>query len=196
MNTADIADNCNSEQKSDSKAALSAAEKRERIYLIGFMGTGKSSIGKSMCCSSGRTLIDTDSLIEAKCGMKTELIFQEKGEEYFREVERECLLETLKMKNIIISTGGGMSVYKDNLQIMLDNGFVAALTAKPEEIASRLALSDTKRPLLSGEGGTEKIISLMEKRAYYYMKADIIVNTSGRFISDIADEILKKAGLK
>lgn len=171
-------------------------EKKDRVYLTGFMGTGKSTVGAYLSRITSRRIIDTDSLIEKETGMSIAEIFKSHNEAYFRELERSVLKSTFQLKNVIISTGGGLPAYEDNMTLINDHGVSVCLTARPEIILSRISQTGSIRPLLQGENGLENLNLLMQKRAYYYMSADILIDTSDKTVEEIAKQICSEVGIK
>ena len=171
-------------------------DKEDRIYLTGFMGTGKSTAGAYLSRITSRRIIDTDSLIEKESGMSIAEIFKSHNEAYFRELERNVLISTFQLKNVIISRGGGLPGYKDNMKLINENGLSVCLMARPDVILSRLLFEKNIRPLLQGEDRMEKLNLLMQKRVYYYILADILVDTSDKSIEEIAKYICVEAGIK
>lgn len=162
------------------------------IFLIGFMGTGKSTISRELRYRSGKPEIDTDVWIEEKEGRSISEIFEEEGEEYFRIRETAMLDELGAMKPSIISCGGGMALRELNVRKMKALGRVVLLTAEPEAIYDRVRISDN-RPLLQGHMNVDYIREMMEKRMPFYERAaDLCVATDNRMISDIAKEILER----
>ena len=117
-------------------------DKQDRIYLTGFMGTGKSTVGAYLSRITSRRIIDTDSLIEKESGMTIAEIFKSHKESYFRELERNVLISTFQLKNVIISTGGGLPCYEDNMKLINANGISVCLMARPEVILSRLSFEN------------------------------------------------------
>lgn len=159
------------------------------IFLTGFMGTGKSSTGKVLSGVLKRSFIDTDEFIEKKAGMTIKEIFDHNGEDYFREIESSVLHSIKKESACVISTGGGLPAWKNNLDIMKEIGTVVALTASPQEILRRVSSCETVRPLLLTDDPLSAIISLLQKRAYYYIKSHILVETDGKNTAAVAEEI-------
>lgn len=166
--------------------------KSQVLFIIGFMATGKSTIGKLLSETLRYPLYDTDTIIERKLGKKVTEIFKDYGEKKFRELEKEVLVSLLGKERIIVSTGGGLPTFKDNLKLMIENGTVISLISTPESILKRAEKEGNTRPLLEGENKLLKIISLMEERAYAYIMADILVNTTNKNTDEIISEIKKR----
>ena len=171
-------------------------DKQDRIYLTGFMGTGKSTIGAYLSRITSRRIIDTDSIIEKESGMSIAEIFKSHEEAYFRELERSVLISTFQLKNVIISTGGGLPCYEDNMKLINANGISVCLMARPDVILSSVSFEKKVRPLLQGEDRMDKLNLLMQKRVYHYILADILVDTSDKSIDEIAKHICVEAGIK
>jgi shikimate kinase len=160
------------------------------IYLIGFMGSGKTTIGRELGASLKLNVIDTDEEISDVTQMTITEIFQSEGEDYFRLLESNCL-KKLSKKNRIITTGGGMILKEENRRWMRENGCVIFLQTSPEEIISRLK-DDQTRPLLK-----EKQLSEVEKMVSYRLPlyldtANIVVDTTGRPVKAIVEEIIQR----
>ena len=170
-------------------------QQKERIYLTGFMGTGKSTVGSYLSRMISRRIIDTDSLIEKESGMSIPEIFKTHGEEYFRELERSVLISTFQLKNVIISTGGGLPAYSDNIKLINQNGISVCLMARPDIILSRVSSENNIRPLLHGDDSEKKLNLLIQKRVYYYILSNILVDTSDKTIEEIAKYIWVEAGI-
>ena len=157
------------------------------IYLIGFMGSGKSTVGKKLAKNSSKTFIDTDDFIERTHKRKISDIFAVNGESTFRTYEIDALKQVSTYE--IVSTGGGIVEKKDNLNTMKKNGIVFYLHASFEEIASRLENDDT-RPLWNNE--VEAKIKLYERRIPLYEQyADYIIQTNSKTVGEIVQEIKK-----
>lgn len=162
---------------------------KSNIYLIGFMGTGKSSVSAELKKQLGYEEIDTDARIVQEQGMAIADIFEQYGEAHFRQLETECLIKLQDTKGKIISCGGGMAVKPENVELMKQNGKVVLLTATPETILERVK-DDDSRPLLRNRKTVEGIAELMEKRREAYESAaDMIVPTDNKSVKDIAIEI-------
>lgn len=165
---------------------------KKNILLIGFMGTGKSTVSRGLRKSTGMPEIDMDKYIVDKENMSIADMFEKHGEEYFRKIETECLKEILENDGVIVSCGGGVVVKEENVTYMKDKGKIVLLTATPETVYERVKNS-TDRPILNGNMNVEYIAELMEKRKERYLAvADIIIKTDGRKIEDIVEEIISK----
>ncbi len=162
------------------------------LLLIGFMGTGKTSVSERLHQMLGTGQSDTDRMIEEREGMSISRIFEEKGEAYFRNAETRLLGELTAMKPMVISCGGGMALRPGNAALMKAAGTVVLLTARPQTILERLKDDDT-RPLLAGRKDADYIRTLYEsRRPAYEAAADIQISTDGRSIEDICQEIAEK----
>jgi shikimate kinase len=145
-----------------------------RIYLIGFMGSGKSHIGQLLSSAMGLHYIDLDKEIEKK-DMSISEIFEKKGEDYFRKLEREALLKTSALEKTIIACGGGTPCFFDNMEWLNRNGITVFLNPAIEILIERLINEREKRPLLLKKSDNEihnYIIELLKTRMQFYQKAD------------------------
>lgn len=142
----------------------------KNIVLCGFMGCGKSTVGRALAEKLGMRLIDTDSYIEKKEGMTISRIFAEKGEDYFRKLELEVCSELSGKKNCIISTGGGTLLNEKNVAEIKKGGKVYFLNVSPATVLTRLKY-DTTRPLLQRKDKEAAVNELLNKRLPLYMKA-------------------------
>ncbi|QHE52943.1 shikimate kinase [Pontibacillus sp. HMF3514] len=157
------------------------------IVLIGFMGSGKSSVGKLLAEQTHRTYIDLDQKIEEDAGDSIPNIFKKEGEEGFRMRETEVLRELSSRDSTVISTGGGIVEREENLSVLKEHGPVIYLHASFEEISARLQ-EDESRPLWSKPEAERR--SLLEKRLPVYKEwADYLVNTDQKSIDDVVAEI-------
>ena len=164
----------------------------KNIILIGFMGSGKTTIGKALEEKTDMTFVDTDELIEAYEGCKISEIFADKGEAYFRGLENETLKELLaSTDNKVISTGGGIVTNQENIPLLKQLGKVFYLRIKPETVVKRLE-GDKTRPLLIGEDKLVKVERLMtDRKELYEMAADKTIDTDGLSVSEIVCGILE-----
>ncbi|MBO5461331.1 MAG: shikimate kinase [Ruminococcus sp.] len=162
------------------------------IILIGFMGAGKSSVSRYLNQTLGLEVVEMDQEIVEREGMSIADIFANHGEEYFRNLETNLLIEMQSKNNVVVSCGGGAAMRERNVTEMKKNGKVVLLTAKPETIYERVKDS-TERPLLNGNMNVKYIAGLMEKRRdKYEAAADIVIFTDGKTVSEICEELLKK----
>ncbi len=166
-----------------------------KIVLTGFMGTGKTSVGRELSGKLGYEFIDTDVLIEEKEGKTIPQIFKEKGEEYFRELEKTTVAEISKIRNAVIATGGGVIKNSENVKNLAWRGIIVWLKADPEIILKRVMNEGGKRPLLDVEEPLIEINKLLAERLPLYEQADAFVDTNYITPEKTADEIMKKLGL-
>ena len=127
----------------------------KRIFLIGYMGAGKSTLGKSLACRMNLNYIDTDHFIENRYRKKVSDLFACEGEERFRQIEQRVLLEVSEFEDVIISTGGGLPCFCDNMTIMNERGITVFVDVPVEELVARLNESKNIRPLLKERTGDE-----------------------------------------
>jgi len=152
-----------------------------KIFIIGYMGAGKSSMGKAIAPIFNFKHIDLDIYIEKNLDTTIQKIFNSKGEEYFRKVEHNSLKKIIENEdNFILSVGGGTSVFFDNMEMMKKSGITVYLKLNPKVLLSRLLNSRKKRPLiekLSKEELLDYIIKNLEKREHYYNQANLIIDS-------------------
>ena len=164
----------------------------DNIILIGFMGSGKTTIGKRLAKLLDYSLVDTDKLIEKKQGMTISDIFADKGERYFRQLETDTISEMIQTcHKTIISSGGGLPLRECNVKILQELGFIIMLDVSKETVLKRLQ-GDTTRPLLQGDNVEEKVEELLTYREpLYELAAHMKVSVNDRTIQDIAEEIIR-----
>jgi len=160
------------------------------VILVGYMGCGKSTVGKRLSYRMKMPYTDTDKEIEKKQGTTISLIFKEQGETAFRDMETECLKRLFEYKqDYVIAVGGGLPMREENRSLMRKLGTTVYLRAKPETIYERLK-DDTTRPLLQGENPQEKIRSMINQRSPFYEEAaDVVIDVDGKSFDEIMDEI-------
>lgn len=162
------------------------------IFLIGFMGVGKSTVSKALQRMFAMDVVEMDEVIAKRNGMSISEIFELHGEEYFRNEETELLRECREKKNMIVSCGGGVPMRQVNVDEMKKSGKVVLLTASPETILEHVKHSHD-RPLLENNKNVDYIAELMEKRREAYeAAADIVIATDGKSAYDICEEIITK----
>ncbi len=159
------------------------------LILIGFMGTGKSSVGRDLADRLGMPFADTDSRVEEDTGMTVADIFRDLGEETFRDKEGEVIHGLIEEAPKVVSCGGGAVLRAGNRVALRNSGEVFHLLASPEAILRRLE-KDNTRPLLAGDGRLDKIRKMLEEREPYYREtADHSIDTDGREPGEVAAEI-------
>ncbi len=172
--------------------------KNKIIFLAGFMGAGKSTIGPILANTIGWDSCDLDLLIEQKVGKKVRQIFDEDGEEYFRKIESEMLIEVSKKNNLVVSLGGGTMANENNLAILKNSGTTIYLKASTESFYKRLRYKRDRPSLGVNEAedfSKDKLVTriddLMTKRAKFYEQSDIIVDTDNSSVGKTVDKIVK-----
>jgi shikimate kinase len=151
----------------------------QRVYIIGFMGSGKSTAGKKLAAMKGWDFIDLDNKIQEETSSTIEQIFSEKGEQFFRDIESEKLTGLKTDKNTVISVGGGTPCFKDNMDFMLRTGIVIYLRMTPAQLKSRLDGASSTRPLIRNLKDVDLldfISSKLKEREEYYMRASLIID--------------------
>jgi len=145
-----------------------------RIFLIGFMGSGKSTTGRELASILGLRFIDLDACLEERCGRTISGIFAAEGEARFRELEYNCLKSLLEKDDFVLATGGGTPCFYDSMDLMNGHGITVYLKMSAEGLFGRLGTQAQTRPLLEGKKGRELadfIHSSLEKREPFYLKA-------------------------
>ena len=164
----------------------------ENIFLIGFMGSGKSTVASCLSKNYGMEVVEMDQLIVEREGMSIPDIFAQKGELYFRDAETNLLIEIQAKQNKVVSCGGGVVLREKNVAEMKKGGKIVLLDAKPETILKRVK-DDDNRPLLRGNKNVEFISNMMEqRRPKYEGAADIVIQTDGKTADTICKEIFEK----
>lgn len=166
-----------------------ALDKRN-IVLTGFMGTGKSAVGREIARILGRKIIDIDEEIEKKEKMNISDIFRTRGEDYFRGVETDMIKIFAKSENLVISTGGGAVLREENLNALRENGIVFCLSASPHSIVRRTK-GNKDRPLLNVPDPVAKIDELLASRRAFYEKSGVVIDTDNKSPDLVASEILE-----
>ena len=161
----------------------------DNIYLVGFMGTGKTSVGAALSGRLKKRFIETDGEIEKRERLSIPDIFKVKGEPYFRLKERELILEFSKNSDLIISCGGGLFVDERNRKLMDESGITICLWAEPDIIYNRVKNS-SHRPLLNVSDPLAEIKRLLNEREASYRKARYSVDTSFLSIDEVVDEVI------
>ena len=163
----------------------------KNVILVGFMGTGKSVVGKLLAERLGRPFVDLDKKIEREAGRPVARIFEEEGEAGFRKRERQVVRVAAALKGHVVAAGGGVMADDENVRLLKESGWLICLTARPEVILQRTAATLQGRPLLAGGEPKERIEALLKLRAPFYAKADAAVETSDRPVREVVEEIVK-----
>jgi shikimate kinase len=159
------------------------------LALIGFMGTGKSSVGRMVAAQLHFDFIDTDEVIEARTGKTVSEIFAQDGEAAFRQIERDLVGELSQRRRTVFSTGGGLAANEENLGKLKQTSLVVCLWATPETIWERVR-HQTHRPLLRESDPLGRIRRLLAERDPYYRRADVLVSTEMRSTKEVAQQVL------
>lgn len=162
--------------------------RRPNIVLVGFMGTGKTSVGRRLASQLRMRYVDTDDIVEKDSRRRISDIFAEDGEPAFRDLESEAVRKVSALRDYVISTGGGVVLRDANMTELKRSGIVFCLTATAEEIYKRVG-HQTHRPLLQTPDPLAKIQEMLTERHVYYAEADHIVRTTGRSFSEIITHI-------
>lgn len=166
------------------------------LVFTGFMGTGKTAVGKIIAKKLGLAFFDTDAMIEDSTGQTISEIFQNSGEDAFRKLEAETVSLAASMEDIVISCGGGVVINPENIDILRKNGIIINLFASPEHLFDRINKND-KRPLISKAlNPLGEIKKLMEQRKDAYKNCDFAFNTEGLSAQQCAEEILKDENIR
>ncbi len=150
-----------------------------RVFLVGYMGSGKTTLGKAYAEAVNLQFIDLDCYIEQRYCKTISDLFAEGGEDGFREIERKMLHEVGEFENVLVATGGGTPCFFDNMDYMKKAGATVFLDVRPQVLFRRLRLAKAKRPLLADKTDDElmqTIADALEKRSPYYLKAEYVLN--------------------
>ncbi|GFO63895.1 shikimate kinase [Geomonas paludis] len=161
----------------------------KNIFLTGFMGCGKTSVGQVLAQRLGWSFVDLDQVIVEQAGRSIKEIFAEEGEPFFRALESTTLERVATGAGQVVSTGGGVVIAPANRTVMRSHGCIVNLTATVETIAQRVS-GDSERPLLADDASVLKIRTMLENREQFYADADVRIDTTGKDIAAVADEVL------
>jgi shikimate kinase len=172
--------------------------KKALIFLTGFMGSGKSTIGPILANTLGFAYLDVDQYIEKKTNKRVVEIFSSEGEQAFRTLERNALLELTELNHYVLSLGGGAIANEENCQRVLQKGVLVYLKLSPEEIIRRVQYR-SDRPMLKDERGNKlsppelknRVIDLMARREQFYARADVVIAADNMRVGETVDEIVK-----
>lgn len=180
--------------KEDSKDINTKNRFSYNIFLIGFMGVGKTTVSSLLSSLMNMEEIDIDNHIEKVENMTVSEIFNKFGEKYFRECETKTLIELKEKQSMIVSCGGGIVLKEENINLMRTQGKIILLTASPKTIFERVRYS-TDRPILNNNMNIEFISSLMEKRSKKYLSAaDLIIDTNNKSVEKVCEDIIEELG--
>jgi shikimate kinase len=160
------------------------------IALTGFMAVGKSAVGRTLAKKLKRRFLDLDKVVEKAEGMKVREIFAQKGQPYFRQREKEALVQVLQHGGQVIATGGGVIMDEDNLRLLRERAFLVCLTASTEALLKR-AGNGTKRPLLRRADRKERIAELLSEREAKYAQADAMIDTTHLSIDQVVEKVVE-----
>jgi shikimate kinase len=176
-----------------------AHHKKSLIYLAGFMGSGKSTIGPILANTLGFEFVDIDKFIEKKVQKRIVDIFATEGEQAFRAVEHLSLKEIAARDRCVVSLGGGTIANEENFQLIRESGIIVYLQLSPEEILQRVH-HRTDRPLLTSADGTklpkeeiqQRVQDLLQRREEFYSRADVVIQADRKRVGATVDEIARK----
>ena len=168
------------------------------VFLVGYMGSGKSFLGRLLADKLDFDFVDTDDYIEKMSGKSISSIFSEQGEDYFRKLETKAITKLSDIPNLVVATGGGLPCYGNNMQLLRENGVVIFLDATPNVLMMRLVSEKSKRPLLADLEGNDTILNFitthLQERLSYYNDAHLsitIENNDLDFINPLVDYLKK-----
>jgi shikimate kinase len=163
------------------------------IILTGFMGSGKTTVGKLLAHRLQFTFVDTDDVIEDRAGMPISDIFATQGEFVFRQMEAEVSQDLARQDELVVSTGGGLMLNQENAKVLGENGRIFCLIASPDDILQRVLKDGATRPLLADENPRARIEAILRERADVYAQFEQI-STSGKTPQQVANEIMVQLG--
>lgn len=165
-----------------------------RIYLVGYMGSGKTTLGKELAELLGLNFIDLDKFIEGKHDTSISHIFAEHGEDDFRQKEHDCLKEVSEFEDVVIATGGGVPCFFDNIEIMNHTGACIFLDISPEVLVERLYQAGDERPLVKDKNREELmelVNEMLVKRRPFYLKSRYIITSDNISPSDLLAQFME-----
>ncbi|MGB0744972.1 MAG: shikimate kinase [Opitutales bacterium] len=160
------------------------------LYLVGFMGVGKSAIGRKVARELGYRFIDSDNEIEKQAGRKISQIFAEEGEPAFRQMERSFIESGHPDMACVVSTGGGLVVHEGMSDLLKQKGVVVCLFASAETVIERTG-RNKKRPLLNVENPEERVRELLAEREPFYMNSGACITTEGRSMTEVVRHVIR-----
>ena len=167
----------------------------KNIVLVGFMGTGKTTVGQLLARQLGWRFVDLDREIEVRCRMEVSVIFAEYGEPYFREQETAVIKSLIGQSGLVVATGGGAVLRDDNIAALRQCGLIVMLSAAPDVIVKRLEQDrQVIRPLLQGPDKLQRVGSILADRQARYALADVSIDTDQLTPAEVVQQILKVHG--
>ena len=165
-------------------------KRKRNVILVGFMGTGKTTVGRLLAARLGMKFVDMDDMIAARAGKPITRIFAEDGEPHFRRAERAIAVDLAAQDGWVVGTGGGIVLNPENIRDFSRTGLVVCLWAQPETILARV-IDDEQRPLLAGGDKLRRISELLEKRRPLYEAIPARIDTTALFPEDVVEEITR-----
>jgi shikimate kinase len=162
----------------------------QNIALIGFMAVGKSAVGRNLAKKLRCRFVDLDRLIEKTAGMRISEIFAQKGEAFFRQLEKQTLAKILQQEQQVIATGGGVIMDDDSLKLLRDRALLIGLTASVDVLLSR-AGNSSKRPLLNDGNRRERVVELLAQREGRYAQARMTIDTTDLTVDQVVEKIIE-----
>jgi shikimate kinase len=169
---------------------MSARRKIHNLVLTGFMGSGKSSVGRLAAAHLRFRFVDTDTLIEARAGKSISVVFAQEGEAGFRERERQAVADLKNCRRTVIATGGGLVTNPANLDSLREHAMIVCLWASPDTLYERTRYAG-HRPLLKNNDPLATIRRLVSEREPFYKRADVLINTEQRSLREVTQQVLK-----
>ena len=164
------------------------------VYLVGMMGAGKTTVGRTLARRLKLRFVDSDHEIEARCGVKIPVIFEIEGEAGFRAREAQAIAEISALEGIVLATGGGVVLAAENRRLLAEHGTVVYLRATPEHLYERVR-QDRNRPLLAGADPLARLRALYRERDPLYREiADLVVDTGRQSVQVLARGLLEQLG--
>lgn len=167
-----------------------------RIFLVGYMGCGKTTLGKSLADQLGYNYADLDTDFEERYKISILNFFSRYGESLFRQIEQKLLHEYLASDDLVVATGGGTACHFDNMEFMLQHGITVYISLNPGQLAARLSVSGRKRPLLHLKQGVELVDHIsghLAQREFFYKRSHIIYDGTNPSADELADMIRSHA---
>jgi shikimate kinase len=166
---------------------------RTNVALIGFMGAGKSTVGRALAARLGKTFVETDALVEQRASMAIADVFSRYGEQHFRGLEAAVVQDVAMSRECVISCGGGVVLREDNVSTLRTSAVLVHLDVSPRSVLQRLSPQSTERPLLNGPDRDRRVSELMERRRpFYAAAADFSIDTDGLPVEGIVDSIVDR----